>query len=169
MSRLLWTTVELLPTDTSLATPTSVKMKVEKVLMEKLIYPPRAQGFRQWQLPRCILTTSWSAGPWIQQPVVFLWGPGGQRRPHFAPCQCGTEALQVAAASSTRIPAPDGPSPQTPEAYRPPWYTAGKPQGWPASHSPGAVKPQRERGCLQVREPVLQAPPYKLTMQKDAE
>lgn len=113
---------------------------------KKFIYPPRAQRLSLCQLPRYILTTGWSAGPWIQQPAAFAWGPGGRRRPRLAPCQCGTEALPVVAVSSTQKPAPDGPSPLTPEAFRPPWYTAGKPQGWPASHSPGAVKPQGGKG-----------------------
>jgi len=104
---------------------------------------PRVQTLSLCQLLRYISTTGWSAGPLIQQPAVFVWGPDGQKRPRWAPCLCGTEVLPAAAASSSQISVLGGPSPLMPEAYRPPWHTAEKPRGWPASHSPGAVKPHR--------------------------
>lgn len=101
------------------------------------------QKFRQSLVPRWIWTTGWSAGLWTRQPAVSAGGPGGQRRPRFAPYLCGTSAPPAAAASSTRISAHGGPSRLMPGASGPLWDTAGKRRGWPVSRSPGAGKAKR--------------------------
>lgn len=105
----------------------------------------RAQWLSLCPFPRCKLTRGWFAGPLIRQPGLFVWGPGGQRKLHWAPCLCGTVVPPAAGASSSQILLSGGPNLLKPEVYDPCGYTAGKPRGWPASHSPAAVRKKEEK------------------------
>lgn len=113
-----------------------------EIQTNSLCIPP-LQGLSPWRLPRCIWTTSWSAGPWIRRLGVAVGGPDGLRKPHWAPCQSGTEAPPAAAASSNQISALGGPSRLTPEACHRPWCRAEKLRDWPVSRTPEAAKAHR--------------------------